>query len=264
VNDAELSILLLTEDTGKDAGAVVEALVRKMLGLVVPGCRLHDKVRFLPSEPREEEAMRGSCWKAEGTPAAHTQRVRLLAHIAGKLSEPDTFVVFHVDGDRPWKQRHASENAQKFERLRGVLPGFAYRRRDSGRRGRKAERSEADGGSPLLRVENLLLLCPFRSIEAWLYQNLTRAVDICRRHHGGRHAGALAEWKTKRAELDELDRPEDELCLRKEHNLELASHGFPADVAREVGKSFAESVGRMEACAELRAALERTRVGEGG
>ena len=69
---------------------------------------------------------------------------------------------------------------------------------------------------------------------------------------------ALAAWEEKRAELDELNPPEKAVCLRKDHNLELASHGFPSELARAVGKSFAESVSRMSQCTGLRLALERT------
>lgn len=269
MSDPCLSLVILTEDTGKDARATVEALVRKMLGLVVPGCRVHDRVLFLPREPREEEAMRGNAWKTDGkskNPVSHDQRVRLLRYIARRLCLADTFVVFHVDGDRPWADRRTSENVEKFDRLLvNALPQVVDRGRAVAGRARKARGSAASAEEgPRLRIENLLLLCPFRSIEAWLYQNLQRAVEICRRHHGARHVAALTAWEERRAMLDELDHPEEELCLKKEHNLELASHGFPAELARAVGKSFAESVGRMEACAELRAALERTLVTEHG
>jgi hypothetical protein len=102
------------------------------------------------------------------------------------------------------------------------------------------------------------LLCPFRSIEAWLYQNVDRAMLICRRQHRGDHVHALAAWKANRGDLDELPRPEHEVCLRKEHNLELASHGFPAAVVYDLGKSFTQSVDRMKQCAALGSALVRT------
>ncbi len=263
-----LSLVILTEDDGKDARATVEALVRKMLGLVVPGCRVHDRVAFLPREPREEEAMRGNAWKTDGkskNPVLHEQRVRLLRYIARRLCLADTFVVFHIDGDRPWADRRTSENVEKFGRLLvNALPQVVDRGRAVADRARKARGSAASAEGPQLRIENLLLLCPFRSIEAWVYQNLQRAVEICRRHHGARHVAALTAWEERRALLDELDHPEKELCLKKEHNLELASSGFPAELTRVIGKSFAESVGRMEACVDLRAALERTLVTEHG
>lgn len=262
MSEACLSIVILTEDSGKDARATVEALVRKMLGLVVPRSRLHDRVAFLPREPREEEAMRGNVWKTDGRdPLSHERRVRLLRYIARRLCAADTFVIFHVDGDRPWAKRSTSENVAKFERLVvTALPHVVERGRATVRRARRSSGVSAEGDSagPMLHIDRLLLLCPFRSIESWLYQNLDRAVQICRREHAGRHIEDLAGWSERRAELDELDPPEDHFCLRKDHNLELASRGFPADAVVLVGKSFARSVQRMRECADLEAALLRT------
>jgi hypothetical protein len=56
---ARLSIVLLTEDSGKDGRATLEALTREMLDLVVPGYGSH-RIKFVPRDPREEEAMRGN------------------------------------------------------------------------------------------------------------------------------------------------------------------------------------------------------------
>ena len=56
---AVLSIVILTEDSGKDGRATVEALVRRMLHLVVSGHGSH-RIDFVPRDPREEEAMRGN------------------------------------------------------------------------------------------------------------------------------------------------------------------------------------------------------------
>ncbi|XYH92300.1 hypothetical protein ACMHYB_31015 [Sorangium sp. So ce1128] len=61
--------------------------------------------------------MRGNVWKTDGkNPREHDRRIRLLRYIARKLSMPDTFVVFHIDGDRPWAERDTSENIAKFDR----------------------------------------------------------------------------------------------------------------------------------------------------
>jgi len=254
-----LSLVILTEDSGKDARATTEALVRAMLGLVVPGYGRH-RVELLPSEPSEEEAMRGNVWKADGkNPRDYERRVRLLKYIARKLCLASTFVVFHVDGDRTWAERDTSENLAKFERLvRTLLPQVADRGRASARRTRRTREADMEPPAPALRVDHLLLFTPFRSVEAWLYQNIQRAIEICRREHGGRHVESLAAWEEKRGDLDELPRPEQEVCLEKGYNLELASRGFPAGTVYDVQKSFAESVDRMRQCTELKAALERT------
>jgi len=255
---AVLSIVILTEDSGKDGRATVEALVRRMLQLVVPGFGSH-RVHFVPRDPREEEAMRGNIWKTDGkNPQEHERRVRLLRYLARKLSLPDTFVLFHIDGDRTWSERHTSENTAKFERLvRAALPLVV----DRGRANRPKAKAgaEANTDPPPLRLEHLLLICPFRSIEAWLYQNLRAAIDICDREHRGSHVIELQAWEERRAELDELPAPEKAVCLGKAFNLELATRGFPAREADEVKKSFTESMDRLRGCTELCHALERTR-----
>jgi len=224
----------------------------------MPSLRL-DRVDFLPEEPSEEQAMRGTVWKSDGRkPIEREQQVRLLRYIVRRLCQPNTFVLFHVDGDRPWASRKTSENIAKFEQLtRVALPQILDRPRIPARPRRSREADTAPT-TPKLPVEHLLLLSPFRSVEAWLYQNLERAIAICRREHGGQHIAALKTWETQRSEFDELPAPEKALCLGKAHNRELASQGFPARVTYEVGKSFAESVDRLKACEALCVALERT------
>jgi hypothetical protein len=261
--ETALSIVILTEDDGKDGRATVEALARRMLHLVVPGFGSH-RVHFVPREAREEEAMRGSYWKDKGrnpegrTPEARERRVRLLRYIARRLSQPDTFVFFHSDGDRTWDLRHTSENTAEFDRLvRVALPQVVDRGRANGPRA-KARAQPAAPEPPPMHLDRLLLLCPFRSIEAWLYQNVRAAIDICRREHRSAHVGALQAWETQRDQLDELPAPEKTMCLKKEFNLELAKSGFPAREAYDVKKSFAESVDRLLGCDALTRALERT------
>jgi hypothetical protein len=256
---AGLSIVILTEDSGEDGRPTVEALARRMLHLVVPGFGSH-RVHFVPRDPPEEQAMRGNVWKTDGkNPQEYERRVRLLRYIARKLSQPDTFVLFHIDGDRVWGERHTSENTAKFERLvREKLPQVADRGRANSPRGRAQVDASGDQ-SPQLRLENLLLICPFRSIEAWLYQNLKAAIDICDREHRGSHITELQQWMNRRGEIDELPAPEKAMCLAKSFNLELATNGFPAREVYEVKKSFAETVDRLLGCTALTRALELTR-----
>lgn len=254
-----LSLVILTEDSGKDGRATVEALAKRMLQLVVPGYGSH-RVQIIPRNPREEEAMRGNVWKTDGkNPLEYERRVRLLRYIVRQLSLPDTFVLFHIDGDRPWSEHHTSENVEKFERLvRARLPQVVDRGRANSPKAKARALADAEP-SPSMRLEHLILICPFRSIEAWLYQNVTIAVDICGREHQGAHCTELQTWEVHREEFDELSAPEKSICLAKAFNLELATRGFPAQTAYDVKKSFAESVDRLSSCEALRRALELTR-----
>lgn len=254
-----LSLVILTEDSGKDGRATVEALAKRMLHLVVPGHGSH-RVHFIPRDPREEEAMRGNVWKTDGkNPQEYERRVRLLRYIVRQLSLPDTFVLFHIDGDRPWSESHTSENVEKFERLvRTRLPQVADRGRANSAKVKVRGRTDSD--LPLaVQLEHLILICPFRSIEAWLYQNVVVALDICHREHQGAHSTELQTWEERREELDELPAPDKSICLAKAFNLELATRGFPAQEAYDVRKSFAESVDRLRECNALLRALELTR-----
>jgi hypothetical protein len=204
--------------------------------------------------------MRGNVWKTDGkNPQEYERRVRLLRYIVRHLSLPDTFVLFHIDGDRPWSERHTSENVEKFERLvRARLPQVVDRGRANSAKTKARALADAEP-PPAMRLEHLILICPFRSIEAWLYQNVTVAVDICDREHRGAHSTELLAWEERREEIDELPAPEESICLAKGFNLELARRGFPAQAAYDVKKSFAESVDRLSACEALRHALELTR-----
>lgn len=254
-----LSIVILTEDSGKDGRATVQALARRMFDLVVPEFQSH-RIQFVPRDPPEEEAMRGNLWKTDGkNPVEHARCVRLRRYIVRRLSLPNSFVLFHIDGDRPWRERHTSENTEKFQKFRATLPQVADRGRANNPRPRANDRAHSEF-PPEMRLEHLILVCPFRSIEAWLYQNIRVALDICSREHKGAHVAKLQGWKEQRTELDELPVPENALCLGKAFNLELATHGFPAHDAYDVKKSFAESVDRLRSCAALVKALELTKI----
>jgi hypothetical protein len=144
----------------------------------------------------------------------------------------------------------------EFERMRTLLPQVV----DRGRAHTPRKKALADVVEPTpLPLDRLLLVCPFRSIEAWLYQNVETAVAVCRREHRGHHVADLQAWRDRRGEIDELLAPEKVVCLGKDFNLELAKNAFPAREAYEVKKSFAETVDRLAACGALVAALERTR-----
>jgi hypothetical protein len=186
--------------------------------------------------------MRGNIWKTDGkNPMEHERRVRLRRYIVRRLSLPNSFVLFHIDGDRPWSERHTSENAEKFQKFRVTLPQVADRGRANNPRPR-VDGTAHNESRPELHLENLILICPYRSIEAWLYQNLRVALDICNREHKGAHHAKLQV-----------------LCLEKAFNLELAARGFPAREAYDVKKSFADTVDRLRSCDALVRALEFTR-----
>jgi hypothetical protein len=74
----------------------------------------------------------------------------LTPFLARRLLQEDTFVLFHVDGDRTWKESRTSENVTKFDQLvRVALPQVVDRGRANAPRGRaQALEPAAARGSP--------------------------------------------------------------------------------------------------------------------
>lgn len=253
-----LSITLLTEDSARDARATLHALVKRALLLLHPAAQTH-KIRFLPAEPAEEAAMHGSFWKSTD-PRDRDQQVRLLRYLARRLSQPASFVFFHVDGDRPWSQHETSENVAKFARLIVArLPQVVDRGR--AQVGRVRDLAPA---APTLALHHLLLVCPFYCIEAWLYQNRRQALAICRREHDDRCYERLqavlceSESAEQRPHPEEWERPKERLCLKSRHNRELAEVAFPAATLDDERRSFHQTMQRLRACEDLLTALQQT------
>lgn len=239
------SLLVVTEDSGADGHATVVEVLKRMLRLLVPDYQTQ-RVGFEPSNRDAQRAIRGPRWKST-EPRDQRDLTELFRTIATKLLRDDGFVFFHVDGDRPWAERDKSENVAKFDavvrtRVRQVLRA---------QKGATAESVEQ-------RMRRLLLLAPFYSIEAWLYQNTTAAVRLCHEHHRGRDADRFQAWAQDRTALDDVMAPKKETCLAATHNLALAGTGFPSQAVRDAARSYARCAEVLEACAELVAILDAT------
>ncbi|MGK4006896.1 hypothetical protein WMF31_30010 [Sorangium sp. So ce1036] len=255
---ARLSILVLTEDSAAGSCETIAALVKKMLLLMDSACRTH-LIAFEPQDEQAQRAMRGNLWKSRN-PFDRQKIVLLGRAIAAKLIEdPIGFVAFHVDGDRRWAERASSENVPKFAEFVStyVQPGI-----DNALRRQRARDALTTSDQDIARaaaaaVARLLRLTPFRSIEAWLYQNTAEARRLCQ-VACGRHVAKIDGWAADRGALDELEDPKAELCLGSEHHLDLAQRAFPADEVFEANKSYAAAVIGLLDCADLCAALART------
>lgn len=235
------SLLVLTEDSGADGHATIIALLKRMLRLIAPEYQSHR----LGVEPRDEaaqRAVRGTGWKS-----ADPRVTDMLRTIATKLGRDDGFVFFHVDGDRPWRDRASSENRAKFEglirnRVRQLLAG-------------RAVASSADTDR---RIARLFLIVPFYSVEAWLYQHTEVALELCRDHYQGRDVERFDAWRQDRASLEEVVQPKDAVCLGATHNLALAGPRYPADEVYAAERSYTETVHTLLACDDLTALLQKT------
>lgn len=250
-----LSILVLTEDTAKDAAATVTELVRSILLHAEPTTQTH-RIEFRPLDPDDEAAMatRADMWKST---KSDDERfiVALARRIATKLREESGFVVFHFDGDRVWSERATSDNVTKFDLFRNRVRQLL----STPKQHRASARGSADRPDAVdPAMQRLLTLVPFWSIEAWLFQNVEVGTRTCQTRKCGRHVSTLSKWKATRSLLDEERKPKTLLCFGSTYNLELARRGFPLSEVVEVRKSLAATVEHFQSCAALRAALRAT------
>jgi septum formation topological specificity factor MinE len=256
-----LSVLLLTEDSGGDAFATFQRVAKELLKQV--DAYVNTQPQRLTFEPvREKEALQAlhaNIWKSDKARDRQKQ-VALIGTLATQLMLENGWALFHFDGDRTWSDRASSENVKKFQdlvrekvRLRIVM---------------ELEKRQAQASKPVVphelearanqRMTRLKQVVPFYSMESWLFQNTREAIRLCGEHYQGRDAERFQEWEKDRTALDEVLQPKKATCLGAKHNLELASQGFPAREAHAAGKSFAAAVQELAQDENLTAALRRT------
>jgi hypothetical protein len=248
VNSAPLglSLLILSEDTGKVAYPALMALAKKILWKIDPNVRSH-RVELLPADRESQRALGGKAHSG-GTAGAYRFRMLLAGKIADQLAKdgPNGFVVYHADADAKWSDRNSSSDFPDF----ALLSAAVQNRLGVPRR----------GGQPIesARLERLFLWAAYWEIEAWLYQNITEAKTKCKSTGCGLHDEMFSEWLANRAQLDDIANPKDACCLESQHNQELAEKAFPVGEAYDAQTSFAASVDKMAACKELLEALQLT------
>lgn len=234
------SFLVLSEDGSHDAVPSLVALTKRMCQLVVPALRTH-LLRFEPPEPRLRRSLTANKWKSL-SPEDQFLRTELVRTIATHLLRPDGFVIFHFDGDTPYRDRATSTNTAQFGRQ-------IVTRVTQLVRGRRTE-EETDR-----IVQKLIAYVPHYCVEAWTYYNLPVLEELCRGQSGGRDDAVLATWKAEPAEIEEVEQPWRLVSAGKAHNRMLAERAYPADVAFGAGKSFHATVFALLDNPQLVAAL---------
>lgn len=246
-----LSMLVLTEDSHPRAFETVKTLAPKLLRLVHPHTATH-RILFEPGK-KTQGSTRANRWKSKN-PRDHALRADLLQELATKVLEDDVpgYVLFHIDGDRPWREHESSENVRKFRafvQLLGPTVEAVLKRR-----GLPADEADVKD-----RLRRICALTPFYSIEAWLYQNTTRVRELCQRRCG-KHVELIDDWERNRSQLEQIEKPKKQLCIGNDENHELAER-FTHQLADELyllEQSFHATVERLQSCPGLQAALRAT------
>lgn len=236
---ALVTITVVSEDGSPSGQSTVLKFIKRAAISVCATCQPQN----LKCEPREaalqKQSISGNLWKS-GEPRDHVKIVQLRQYLATRLGRASSLVFYHFDGDVPWNERERCENKTKFERaiLDGVIQLLAKPPHAVGTARSKEQIDEC--------ISRLILVVPFYSIEAWLFQNTEQLIEHCKKRCSRschlEHKKVLLTWATKPEILEELEKPKDEYCLKGTKNLELAETSFPWPKLESVGKSFSAFV----------------------
>lgn len=242
----QLSVLVLTEDGGKDGKSAFEtvtALTKKLLTYLDPGCETH-RIAFEPANDDAREVLVANQYTNRRDP----RRRRLYQVIAAQLRLGDGFVVHHFDSDRTWRERDPEHPLEAKPVQKEILDHV---------RVLLASRGVSD-----VEIDEMLgryfRLVPYREIEAWLYQNTVKARPLACGLPPCGCIQQLENWRADRGLLDEdADPPAALPCVGKRHNLALVT-GFPVAEVYAAGKSLAAALDAMLGCDALLHAIQRT------
>jgi hypothetical protein len=157
-------VVLFTEDSGSKGFEVARAVLQQALRQASLGA---DAIE--PGPPELKPIVSANGWKS----ARHRDGVRLRRQVATYLLEA-RMVVFHVDGDRTWRDRERSENVRKFREMIWE-PVHQILRAPPQPRARQRDIPAVRGaGDRTTAITRLLGMHPFWSIEAWLYVAVPR------------------------------------------------------------------------------------------
>jgi hypothetical protein len=108
----------------------------------------------------------------------------------------------------------------------------------------------------------LLLMVPFYSIEAWVFQNTQAGRRLCQEHEEckGQHAALFDAWEKDRTALDEIRKPKETICFKGKHNHRLAE-GLDVETVYYAERSLHQTIEMLMNCEPLIRALALTRPG---
>ena len=230
-------ILVLTEDTGREAVPTFRALLKRLVHFYDDMGQLTVTVR--PGQEREYPRVGSNFWRENGERAANDRRL-LCKTIATNLALGEV-VLFHTDADATWATQHERLSQDFDAKIRRPVRQWLN---DAGaRNGRDPAWAQAC-------EKRLIHVVPTWSIEAWTYQATGKALELCGTQYGGRDAAKFRIWEGDRAQLDEVAKPKDHVCLSNKHNAKLAA-AVPVAEVFALGKSFTRFVQTLRELSEF-------------
>jgi hypothetical protein len=223
-------LVVFTEDTAKDAPAVLKALTKRLLQRLSPGLPTN-LLPLVSAVPLAEatSAWQGHYWRKRHSP----KRRALVTELATRVTTGDIVLLHHDYDAAPGQQSTLGD--QVADLLADVHSELARR-------------------SPPPWRGAVLTLTPCYSVESWLYHNhgAVEGLPVNERD-------AALRWL--RANLhdtlgyDHVDQPKKACPLKADHNLTLATQAFPAACAEALSPSWRATQTRLGDSAPLQALL---------
>jgi len=197
-----LELIILSEDSASTSEETVFRLLLKIFRKLNNNFDENKVFRRPTDEHITNGAIRGNLWKSTRA-MDQSKIIDLIKYVSTELSR-GRFVFWHIDGDRVWGNRRASENQQKFDEI--ILSAIKVKL-----------------GHLRESVNNFFLIVPFYSIEAWTYQNTIEARSLSKIKYSSKDLDIIESWAKDPKLLDEIEKVAESICLRKHHNLELVT-----------------------------------------
>ena len=215
-----------TEDTAKDAPAVLKALVKRLLQQEREELETHR----LPFQDPAPSSLATIAWHRHNWRGDQHKRRALIMELATRVTTGD-IVLLHHDHDATHGQR--SSLADKVDGLLTELARVA---------------------PPATWRGAILTLTPCYSVESWLYHNHD-AVEALPLNERDAALRWLRENLRDTTGYDHIPKPKATCPLNDKHNLTLATKAFPADLAAARSPSWQATQTRLGDSPPLNALL---------
>lgn len=212
-----VKVRIITEDNSKDALEVYTNLFKSILKNCTEGFDSR-QVKIPDNESFSfADVAGGNNWRQK-RPRDKGLSFRIKEfkrEIASYLMNKNSFILWHFDGDMKWSGSKNGTKCQTFQQFQKFIDPIL-------------EKTD----TPDITKDRFLLLIPFYSIEAWLYQNkavlktISRTDDI---------------QKISPEELDEIEKIKEKFTIKAKYNRDLSKQ-YPFNAVFKLGKSFYQSV----------------------